>query len=337
MSEQSHKPDPDQALASQVTRAVSLLKSGVPVAIPTETVYGLAAAIDNPAAIEQVFQLKARPFFDPLIVHISNVSELSSVASRVTAEEQLLMREFWPGPLTLILRKHPDLNPMICSGLETVGVRMPSHPVALEILQKTGVPLAAPSANRFGRTSPTEAAHVRSEWTEAEVFVVDAGSSDHGLESTVVRLSTVDERTTIEILRPGVVEADSLIEAFLRHEKTVRVLRVDSEASPGNVKHHYMPAAPLLIVPAKWLPLDVSRKKKISEDTGISFSGERELTLSEDPLIAARELYAKLRSLSDDGASCLVFGVEENRTSGSWEAIWDRLSRAATKLYTDAD
>ena len=309
------------ATAEEVQAAADELRRGGVVAIPTETVYGLAGAITDPAAIAQIFSLKERPFFDPLIVHIAERAWLPQVVREVPRAAELLMDRFWPGPLTIVLPRQIDLNPMITSGLDTVGVRLPSHPVALDLLRAVGVPLAAPSANKFGRTSPTTAAHVRAEWPGGEVTVVDGGASEVGVESTVVRVSAQGD--VVEVLRPGGVSAESIADVLKAAGLNGEVRRVASEASPGHLTHHYMPAVPLIVL----------KREHAAAAELDGFNGKRValMQLSGDPTIAARELYSEMRRAAEGGAEVIVCPAPEQR-DGLWAAIWDRLSRAATSI-----
>ena len=315
--------------AEDVRAAAAELRQGRVVAIPTETVYGLAGAIDKPAAIAQIFALKERPFFDPLIVHIAERSWLSSVAREVPAAATTLMDAFWPGPLTLVLPRHPDLNPMITSGLDTVGVRLPSHPIAHQLLLALGVPLAAPSANKFGRTSPTQAAHVRAEWPSDQLTVLEGGASEVGVESTVVRVIESPE-LVVEILRPGGVSAEAISMALESAGLVATVRRAESEASPGHLLHHYMPAVPLVVVPRTAAGIDVAT---IAIQLKLDTPRVVTMELSDDPALAARLLYAEMRRAAESGADLILcpapLGVD-----GLWAAIWDRLNRAATLIVS---
>lgn len=313
-----------------LSEAKRRVRAGEVIGLPTETVYGLAAAIDQPAAIERIFLLKERPFFDPLIVHVASASDVCSVAAVIRPEEALLMERFWPGPLTLILPRRPDLNPMICSGLETVGVRCPAHPLARRVIRTSGIPLAAPSANKFGKTSPTEVAHVREFWSEAELFVLDGGPCEIGLESSVVRLAPTASGCCVEVLRPGLVTGDELAgvlrESARFGEISVRFL--ESAASPGHVKHHYVPAVPLVIAPADGHLGEGRLLDAIAQQLGARPQRLAELTLGKDPRVAARLLYGSMRALCEQGADMLVV-FRNDGTAEEWRAIWDRLERAA--------
>ncbi|MDB5038124.1 MAG: putative Sua5-like translation factor [Bacteriovoracaceae bacterium] len=290
-----------------------LLSEGV-VAIPTETVYGLAASIRSSQGLEKIFKLKERPLFDPLIVHIHDLSQKDEVVSEWPVIAEILATEFWPGPLTIILSKSTNLNPLITAGLSTVALRMPLHPVAQKLLREVNVPLAAPSANKFGKVSPTLARHVEEEFGE-ELFVLDGGPSEFGLESTVVRIN----HDQIEILRPGMITKEKIQDVFMKEKLKVNIVRASSLASPGNLETHYQPKIPLAI---------------LSEDTDLvtKLKGKKtvEFILSPDPLITARTLYASLRELSESGAELIFVRRLAAQNGGAWEAIWDRLNRAAS-------
>ncbi|NDF16271.1 threonylcarbamoyl-AMP synthase, partial [bacterium] len=202
------------SLDQELERAKARLEGGGVVALPTETVYGLAASIRSEEGIKKIFAIKERPFFDPLIVHISDLEQKKQVISEWPPLADFLAKRFWPGPLTLVLPKHPSLNPLITSGLDTVGVRMPAHPIARQLIEKCGFPLAAPSANKFGKTSPTKAEHVRKGFEKEDLLILDGGQSEVGLESTVVALAREGDKDVVTILRPGAVTFDILDSAM---------------------------------------------------------------------------------------------------------------------------
>jgi L-threonylcarbamoyladenylate synthase len=307
---------------SQIEKAVTLVKAGQVVGMPTETVYGLAGDISNPASLELIFKTKRRPFFDPLIVHVHSMSQLALITSAIPPIAESLMKTFWPGPLTFILPKHPTLNPMITSGLETVGVRMPNHPLALEFLSRLPNPVAAPSANMFGKTSPTQASHVRAEFAD-EVFVLDGGECQVGVESTVIGF----KENQIVIYRPGGVTKEALQSALATDGHTqYTVIEDESPIAPGHLEHHYMPEIPLVITDtkAKFDQVALMKELAITEWKPI------ELKLSPKPEIAARELYAQLRRASESGANLIFVRFNPNHLSGLWSAIWNRIEKAAT-------
>lgn len=313
---------------SQLKKARDRLLNGDVVAMPTETVYGLAASIESEKALRKIFALKERPFFDPLIVHVSSFKEAASVARTWPPLADFLARFFWPGPLTLVLPKAESVNPLITSGLDTVAIRYPSHPIALELIQLVGTPLAAPSANRFGRTSPSCADHVRAEFPGSQLLIIDGGECEVGLESTVIAIDP--DETKIRILRPGAITAEMLADKLKKWSKPVAIEHVSSAESPGHLKHHYMPSIPLVIV-KRDEPHGLTKKTRdeIGHELGKKITKPVELVLNEEPAQAARELYAELRRLSNHNAD-LIYVREPHSDEGLWRAIWDRLSRAAT-------
>jgi L-threonylcarbamoyladenylate synthase len=320
--------------SSELLKARDRLLSGDVVAIPTETVYGLAASIDSEAGLRKVFALKERPFFDPLIVHVASLKEAASVVKEWPPLADFLARMFWPGPLTLVLPKADRINPLITSGLETVAVRYPAHPLAQELIRLTGTPLAAPSANKFGRTSPSNAEHVRSEFADHPLQVIDGGECEVGIESTVVAFGKcIGGEDEVQILRPGGVTEEMLKEKLDKWFGATSVRRMASEASPGHLKHHYMPKIPLVIVPEDE-PQGLFResRKRIQLKLGMDqICAPMELTLNEQAAQAARELYSEMRRLAESGADLLYVRKRKNQTvDGLWQAIWDRLTRAAS-------
>lgn len=331
--------------SQELQKAVNALAQGQVVGMPTETVYGLAARVDLPAGIENIFKTKERPFFDPLIVHISDLSQLQTVVADFPLVAQRLAEKFWPGPLTMVLPKHPQLNSMITSGLENVGVRMPAHPVALELIQAVGVPLAAPSANKFGKTSPTLSEHVRQEFKKENVMVLEGGESQIGIESTVLLVKPQNDPCRLSILRKGhVLRSD--IENVLSHQGLSYefVEAVDKTESPGHMKHHYMPSVPLVLCLDEKKNTEELKKiiqakisqlpDKIEEVSIVKPSGAiRQISvmkLSEDPLLATRSFYADLRELAAQKPDCIVLYKKASHFGERWESLYDRINKAAS-------
>ncbi|MEQ1722525.1 MAG: L-threonylcarbamoyladenylate synthase [Pseudobdellovibrio sp.] len=331
---------------AQIQKAVELLKNNEVVAIPTETVYGLAARIDSEEAIKKIFSTKQRPFFDPLIVHVSSIEQAKSCVSDWNELSQALAQKFWPGPLTLVLPKSNLISDLITSGLTSVGLRWPKHPIALELISLVGVPLAAPSANKFGRTSPTKAQHVRDEFNDS-VFVVEGDSSQIGIESTVLSLKKQESIYQLAILRKGAV-LKSQIDSFLKATTFVYewVEVTDKKESPGHMKHHYMPSIPFVICRnpnTKLSELTLVLNKKLSElpdeVEGVKIVKPKSeikkiefLKLSTDPAQAARELYSQLRAASLRSPDVLCF-IQTPQLSGEmWESVFDRLYKAASLI-----
>jgi L-threonylcarbamoyladenylate synthase len=247
-----------------VEQAVQALKNHEVVAIPTETVYGLAGRYNSEQAVQKIFEVKRRPFFDPLIVHVSSLSQVPQLAKEWSSVAQALAERFWPGPLTLVVPKTKEVSDLITSGLPSVGLRWPRHKIAEKLIEATG-PLAAPSANLFGKTSPSNASHVETEFQSA-VKIIDGGPCEVGIESTVVKV----DGNQINFLRKGSITPAQIekhlqnlkIDYFVAHE-------IARQFSPGEMNHHYMPAQPLVYVGANqiqnWKEALISRLGKSIE------------------------------------------------------------------------
>jgi L-threonylcarbamoyladenylate synthase len=295
---------------SDLQTAINLIRSGDVVAMPTETVYGLAGSIYSEIALKKIFAIKERPFFDPLIVHIAEFDDVLKVAKNFPPVAMSLAKMIWPGPLTLILPKRDDLSPLITSGLSDVGIRMPRHSLALELIRACG-PLAAPSANKFKKTSPTQKSHVEDEFGQ-KVFVLDGGACDVGIESTVVGF----EDGRVKIYRPGGIDFSKL--ELLLKPFSLSIEYAQSPVAPGQLEHHYMPKIPLFVL----YP---------GENLDPIWSLPKELKLSHSPVEAARELYAEMRSLSESGADALYIYRMPEHYSHEWRGVWDRLIKASAK------
>jgi L-threonylcarbamoyladenylate synthase len=317
-----------EELVAATESAVKLLRDGQVVALPTETVYGLAASALNNDAVLRVFQTKERPHFDPLIVHLPTrewMEQICDVPSHSRALTERLLNQFWPGPLTMILPRKSIVPDLVTSGLQTVAVRMSSHPVFRRIIERFNQPLAAPSANRFGRISPTTAAHVVEELGERIHLVVDGGPTPHGVESTIIEV----RETSIAILRNGPVTADQLREFG---NVVVSAHSTNTPNAPGQLKSHYAPGTPMTLLapgqspaisePKPWglLAFDNSRAPgPYAHVEVLSETGE----LAE----AAATLFAKLRALDRLGLKRIVAESVPNHGLGT--AILDRLRKAA--------
>ena len=318
---------------SAVARAVALLHAGELVAFPTETVYGLGADASNPAAVAKIFAAKGRPADHPLIVHLAGHDYLDRWARDVPQAAYDLAEAFWPGPLTLILKRQPHVIDGVTGGQDTVGLRVPGHPLALELLRAFGGAqgggLAAPSANRFGRISPTTAAHVRAELGAAVALVLDGGPCQVGIESTILDLS----RGEPTILRPGMAGI-AAIAAVLGAEPAIGA----GEAAPrvaGSLDAHYAPRTPLVLVPGDSLAIAmrdaIVAREKIAVISCFEQPLQHELIVwrraptEAEPF--AHDLYASLREL--DGLGCARFVVQRPPQTEAWRAIMDRLKRAA--------
>lgn len=309
--------------------AIRLLQEGEVVAIPTETVYGLAGRIDREDTLRKIFSVKGRPFFDPLIVHVADTKTARTLTTEWPAVFDTLTEAFWPGPLTLIAPKTEAVSSLITSGLPSVAVRCPRHPLAAEILAQAGTPLAAPSANMFGHTSPTSAAHVEKEFN-GQVPIVDGGVCDVGVESTVLSARNSENIWRIEILRPGGVSRDEIAGALQKAGFKFEITRAQSQVSPGHLPHHYQPSSPVVIV--KVQTDDQTLLKYVAQNSGQKFSHVNWLNLDHDPRQAARELYKAFREMSrDKNLIAIQFRGEYERAE--WEAVWDRISRASSYTF----
>lgn len=327
----------------EIEKAKALLENGEVVGLPTETVYGLAASIHNEAGIKKIFAVKERPFFDPLIVHVSSVGMAQELVTEWPDAASRLAEAFWPGPLTIVLPKQTVVSDLITSGLDTVALRCPRHEIALALIQQVG-PLAAPSANRFGRTSPSSAEHVRAEFGDA-VFVVDGGPCAGGIESTVVEVGGADGGVdVVHVLRPGMISIEQL-ESVLGEGAQVEFVASTSSGSlktPGHLDHHYQPAVPLVFVDSAAEPLDWHQWEPKLQQCANALERDAsrivELKLGETepgagaaaPELVARQLYARMRELSADNPGILYVVRTPSQRAGLWTAIWDRLWKAAT-------
>jgi L-threonylcarbamoyladenylate synthase len=318
--------------------AAARLRAGELVAFPTETVYGLGAHALDADAVARIFAAKGRPAWNPVIVHVADADAARPLVAEWPARAQRLADACWPGPLTLVLRKHPVVPDVVTAGTDTVAVRVPAHPVALALLREAGVPVAAPSANRFTELSPTTAAHVAAGLGDRVAIVLDGGPCDVGIESTVLDLTG----PVPTVLRTGVLDADTLA-GILGEPVAVAARRVvdddEARASPGMVARHYAPRATVWLVDEAgqreadgavhalrartpdvrigalaigdgWAPADATHVRR----------------LPGDPEGYARALYAALHEL--DAVGCAVVVVGEPPATGRWAGVHDRLTRA---------
>jgi L-threonylcarbamoyladenylate synthase len=308
--------------------AVELLRKGEIVGLPTETVYGLAADALNPIAVAKIFEAKERPRFDPLIVHLPNEEWLERVAkidNRSHAPINKLVTRFWAGPLTLVLDRRSIVPEIVTAGLDTVAVRMSSHPVFAEIISELGKPIAAPSANRFGRISPTTAQHVLAELNGRIELIIDAGQTQHGLESTIVRL----RGNTIEVLRRGPITAEQLSD-FAKVNLVASSGRKISV--PGQLPSHYAPRTPLQLIDnaTSFSPKNDQRVGLLAwhpRRGGLQFVAARNLSERQDLREAAANLFRYLRELDALGLDLIV--AERVPSRGLGAVILDRLERAS--------
>jgi len=311
----------------EIEKAAEILRKGGLVAFPTETVYGLGADASNQAAVRRIFAAKGRPPDHPVIVHIAGTSNVKHWAADVPNSAWVLAERFWPGPLTMVFKRAAHVSDLVTGGQDTVGLRVPSHPVARQLLKAFGAGIAAPSANRFGRLSPTTAQHVRQELGDAVDLVLDGGPCEVGIESTIVDLT----RETPAILRPGRISAQQIADALLAPlgESAGGRPRV-----PGSLESHYSPSLPLKIVQSE----DTENYLVAHSGTPIAVLSRRGRPVNskaalwqvapEMPDDYARLLYATLRCLDESG--CRMIVVEALPALPEWIAVHDRLGRAAT-------
>jgi L-threonylcarbamoyladenylate synthase len=306
---------------TEIERAASLLRSGKLVAFPTETVYGLGANAFDAAAVARIFEAKGRPATSPIIVHVSNMEMVREVAAEWPVVAQLLAQTFWPGPLTLVLKKQAAVPVNVTAGLETVGVRMPSHPVALALIEAAGIPIAAPSANRFTQLSPTTAEHARAGLGDRVDYILDGGACTVGIESTVLSLA---EGVPV-LLRPGGVSRQQ-IEAVIGPVTVQTEAGNEAHPSPGMHPRHYSPRTKLLLVrdgkvpregPGAYLQWQWPPKREVREV----------FLMPVDAADYAAKLYSTLHELDSRGYDWIAVDTPDN--TPEWEAIWDRLKRAA--------
>ena len=317
-------PRVDAPGAAAIRDAAAMLRRGGLVAFPTETVYGLGADASNPAAVARIYTVKGRPLDHPVIVHLGDVGQLTRWAHEIPEQAAKLAARFWPGPLTLVLRRASGVGDYLTGGQETVGLRVPGHSGALELLREFRGGIAAPSANRFGRISPTSAEHVRRDLGSDVDLVLDGGACEIGIESTIVDVS----RGKPVVLRPGRISEVDIAGAL-----GLPPVPPDPGAprAPGTLQSHYAPRQPLHLVASREWDLRVR-----SRSTGrgvmafrVRPAGDTSAVWIEapaDPERYGHDLYANLRML--DSSACDEILVEEPPASAEWTAIRDRLSRA---------
>jgi len=302
--------------ASNLSHAIALLKAGEVVALPTETVYGLGADASNPAAVAKIFELKGRPLTHPLIVHLANAETIQDWARDIPDVAWALAEEFWPGPLTLILKRSSRAIDAVTGGFDTVGLRVPAHPVALALLHGFGGGVAAPSANKFGAVSPTTAQHVFDEFGTSLKAIVDGGPCGVGVESTILDLSS----GTPALLRPGGITREELEEVL---RVSIPINHSGSVRSPGQMASHYAPRAQVILV---------AQHEASAHESALQAAGKKVMVLNGfvnagNSQAFARNLYSALREADVRGADVLLATLPDERGLGL--AIADRLKKAA--------
>lgn len=325
---------------SQILQPAAMaLRDGGLVAFPTETVYGLGGNIEDAAALRWIFEVKGRPVDNPLILHIWRVEQLERIAAEINTKAKRLMAAFWPGPLTLIFPKQPEISPLVTAGLDTVAVRMPVHPVARELLRLTDIPVAAPSANLSGKPSPTRGEHVIEDLSEKIPWIIDAGPCETGIESTVL----IFDNEKPVVLRPGAVTREMLEMTLGEKVEEVALGNVERPQAPGMKYRHYAPQAPLTLVEGEAHSVMAVIKRLIRENeirfqktVVICFSehireydGQTVLDLGprSQPEMAAARLYDLLRRCDQlEADRILIEGLDK---TGIGTAVGNRLYKAA--------
>jgi L-threonylcarbamoyladenylate synthase len=314
-------------------QAVSVLRAGALVAFPTETVYGLGADAGNPAAVRRIFETKGRPSTHPVIVHIADAVQLANWAREIPAAARVLAKRFWPGPLTVILKRAESVSDVVTGGQDTVALRVPAHPVAQQLLARFGGGIAAPSANRHGRVSATTAEHVRREFGAQVECVLDGGEARIGIESTIVDLSGA----AAVLLRPGWITAAEIETAL---GAPLAASAADTPRAPGTLPAHYAPRTPLVLLEGDLaLELAASLARQGKRVAVLARSVQRPLLQGLEWIAAPRDaagyahaLYASLRRLDEAGCDSIL--VERPPQAAEWAAINDRLTRAVAGAAT---
>ena len=307
-------------------QALQLLKEGEIVALPTETVYGLAGRIDCEKALKKIFQLKNRPLFDPLIVHCHNKKQALSYLSQTEPLIEKLFDSFTPGPFTLVAKKNNKISPLITAGKNTVAIRIPKHPLIRKVLRQLSVPLAMPSANLYGKVSPVSSQHVLSSFKN-KVHVLEGGKCQKGLESTIIKVDSSKKK--ILILRPGMITKERLEKFLIKYKEKFKVKYKKDPFQPGGGSSHYKPDVSFYIIESQ------KSEKKIQQVLLKKFPKKSliQLKLASSSQKTARRLYSQLRQLSQNKNNIIYVQKKAYQKSGLWTAIWNRLEKASSGYF----
>ncbi|MCK9210977.1 MAG: L-threonylcarbamoyladenylate synthase [Ignavibacteriaceae bacterium] len=317
----------NEKIRDQIKIAAEIIRKGGLVAFPTETVYGLGADGLNSVAVAKIFEVKNRPTFNPLILHIENIDRLNTVCEIPGDKVHDLIEEFWPGPLTLVLPKKTNVPEIVTAGLDTVAVRMPDNLIALELIKESDTPIAAPSANLFGQLSPTRAGHVQKQLGDKIDMILDGGKCSIGIESTILLIENDD----VTLLRPGAIPLESIREII--GEIKLFPKRSEHPNAPGQLAFHYSPQTPILM-----LTVENIEKHKDEKIGAIFFKGndskfnfEKEIILSNNGSLseAAANLFSTLHKLDDLQLDCIL--IEPFPLEGLGVALMDRIQKAVAK------
>jgi len=325
-----------RATQVEIETAVQALRDGELVAFPTETVYGLGANAQNPAAVRKIFETKGRPMSHPVIVHLDSPRFLHRWVREVPETATKLAERFWPGPLTMVMSRAPNVHDVVTGGQDTVAIRVPSHPMAQQLLTAFGGGIAAPSANRYGKLSPTRAEHVREELGETVKVILDGGECQIGLESTIVSF----EGQAVRLLRPGAVTA-----AQIRQVVGELLIGADLQSPrvPGGTPSHYAPTTPMAIVPSGEVDAHAASLSEGGRRVAVlaqrlplkSHKYVTWINAGRRPEQYGHDLYANLRTL--DKAGCQQILVQDVPEGEAWDAIRDRVRRAASTVSESDD
>jgi L-threonylcarbamoyladenylate synthase len=326
-----------RATQVEIETAVQALRDGELVAFPTETVYGLGANAQNPAAVRKIFEAKGRPTSHPVIVHLDSPRFLHRWVREVPETATKLAERFWPGPLTMVMPRAANVHDIVTGGQDTVAIRVPSHPMAQQLLTAFGGGIAAPSANRYGKLSPTRAEHVREELGDAVKVILDGGECQIGLESTIVSF----EGQNVRLLRPGGVTAAQIRQVV--GELLIIGADLESPRVPGGTPSHYAPTTPMAIVPSGEIDAHAAAMSEGGRRIAVlaqrlplkSHKYVTWINAGRRPEQYGHDLYANLRTL--DKAGCQQILVQDVPEGEAWDAIRDRLRRAATSVSESDD
>lgn len=313
---------------NEVIRAAKIVREGGIVAFPTETVYGLGADAFNSLAVARIFEVKQRPYFDPLIIHIDQPTHVGTLVKKVPSNAKKLMEKYWPGPLTIVLLKEDHIPDIVTAGLPTVALRMPNHPVALSLIKEAGCPIAAPSANPFGYLSPTTAEHVKEQLGNQVDFILDGGPCEVGVESTIISLA----EDSPKLLRLGGITMEEIESMIGKVE--IQSMNKERPSAPGMLPRHYAPRTPMIL---NWnnKTLDLFKNKSIGllafqkPINHLKFNAIEILSKKGDLREAAANLFSALRRL--DRLNLDLILVEPVPEIGLGRAIMDRLRRASER------
>jgi L-threonylcarbamoyladenylate synthase len=317
-----------------IHRAAEIIRKGGIVAFPTETVYGLGADTFNPLAVARIFEVKRRPYFDPLIVHVATPADVKKLVKEIPSNAKKLIESFWPGPLTVVLLKEEEIPDIVTAGLPTIAIRMPSHPMALSLIEASQCPIAAPSANPFGYLSPTTAEHVREQLGDQVDLILDGGPCPVGVESTI--LSFLEEKP--RLLRPGGVSLEEIESVIGKIE--ISPVEENKPSAPGMLPKHYAPRTPIVLDWDKG-NLDLLEDKNIGllafqePKDYLKFKSIEVLSRKGDLREAAANLFAAIRRL--DALDLDLILAEPISEIGLGRAIMDRLRRASVSIEVNGD